>query len=172
MENYSIKYMETHCIDVFFFYGEYPIHILTAGGIIPEKLNDILRNRTMQEEIERRSSDAELLDFSINGDYVQSLIDRHNAVLEEYLNIGQFQNISEFNIEQGREQILAYFHLYAGLGFYSYDCCKVKEDGTSIYRMVAWPNEMKHIDFELPYFSPKIIELGSNETPLPEYFEM
>ena len=172
MEKYSIKYMETHCIDVFFACGQYPIHILTAGSIIPDALNDILRNRTLQEEVERNVGASGPASPSTNSAYIQSLINKHLSVLEECRGIKQFQGINKIDLEPDANQIPAHFLAYAKLGFYSYDCSEVKDDGTAVYRLMAWPDKTFQLNYDLPQFAPKGFSVSGNVPPLPEYIEL
>jgi len=177
MEKYSILYMETHCIDVFFAFGEYPIHLLTAGSMIPDALNDILRNRTLQEEIERNESGSTSLEISTNDAYIGDLITRHYSTIEEYRRLAQFQgndpNLNLYFPEPVRDQITAHFRYYANQGFYSYDCSEVKENGTAVYRMIAWPKKMRPVPYDLPQYTPVNFNASSNDTyPLPDHIEL
>lgn len=155
MDKYSKKYMENHCIDVFFNYGVYPIHILTAGSIIPNELNDILRNRTLQEEVERNESNpAPVL---TNDAYIQSVIEKHNKVVEGLRQKEQLKGGNVVLQTPSPEQIASRFHLYASKGFYSYDCSEVKEDGTAVYKLIAYPDRLRQVNFNLPDFQPSVI---------------
>ena len=145
---------------------------MTAGSIIPEALNDILRNRTLQEEIARNVGSAGPASPSTNTAYVQSLIDRHLSVLDEYLEIRQFQGVNRIDIQPDAAQIPAHFLAYAKQGFYSYDCSEVKDDGTAVYRLMAWPDKTFQLNYDLPQFAPKGFSVSGNVPPLPEYLEM
>ncbi len=164
--------MENHCIDVFFTFQQYPIHVLTAGSIIPDELNNILLNRTLQEEIERTDVGANPSVISTNGNYIQSLIDKHKALVEEASKNAQINSNEVFCPVPDAGQVSSHFRFYAKQGFYSYDCYEVKEDGTAIYRLMAWPNQTRKAQFELPQFEPKGLRAGNNVLPLSEFFEM
>ena len=155
MDKYSKKYMENHCIDVFFNYGVYPIHILTAGSIIPDGLNDILRNRTLQEEVERNESNP--VPVSTNDAYIQSVIEKHNKAVEGLRQTEQFKDGNTVFHTPSHEQIASRFRFYASRGFYSYDCSEVKEDGTAVYKLVANPDRLQQVNFNLPDFQPPVI---------------
>lgn len=163
--------METHCIDVFFACGQYPIHILTAGSKIPDALNDILRNRTLQEEIERNEGGAAPVATSTNTSYIRSLRNKHYTVIEEYQKISQFQGYNEFDLQLEDNQISAHFLVYARQGFYSYDCSEIKEDGTAVYKLMAWPEQVQQLNYDLPQFAPKGFKVDNNGI-LPETLEM
>ena len=163
--------METHCIDVFFAFRQYPIHIVTAGSIIPDELNDIMRNRTLQEETERNKDSAVSISLSTNKSYIISLLDRHRSIIEECRRITQFQESNESYPQPEANQIPDHFLFYAKRGFYSYDCCKVKEDGTAIYRLMAWPEKTQKMNYDLPQFTPKGLK-ENKILHLPEYIEL
>lgn len=170
MDKYSIKYMETHCIDVFFTDGKNPIHIMTAGSIIPDELNDILRNRTLQEEIERNEGGAVGAALSINNNYISELVQRHNSVVNEYIQRVQGNNASYPAPDDS--QISSHFRYYASQGFYSYDCTEVREDGTAVYRLMAWPEQAQQMKYNLPKFQPQSSANNNTSFPCPEYLEM
>ena len=172
MDKYSVKYMETHCIDVFFACGPYPIHILTACSIIPDALNDILRNRTLQEEIERNEGGAAVSAISSNGDYIKSLIEKHRSVIAEYRQKLQSNELIEYFPNPDVEQIISHFRYYANQGFYSYDCCEVKDEGTAVYRLMAWPDKTLQLNYNLPQFEPNGFVVSSNLPPIPEFIEI
>lgn len=162
MDKYSKKYMENHCIDVFFNYGVYPIHILTAGSIIPDGLNDILRNRTLQEEVERNESNP--VPVSTNDAYIQSVIEKHNKVVEDLRQTKQFKRDNAVSQTPSPEQIASRFRFYAGKGFYSYDCSEVKKDGTAVYKLVACPDRLQQVKFNLPDFQPSVIIKSADQS--------
>ena len=159
--------MENHCIDVFFACGDYPIHVLTAGSIIPDELNDIFQNRTLQEKTEHNEGGKTDVDFTANSEYIQSLI-RKNQVFIENSHQTQWGVIDV----PSEEQVLSHFRFYASQGFYSCDCSEVKEDGTAVYRLMAWPNQLQPLNYQLPQFTPREFSKGNNEFPLPETFLM
>ena len=172
MDKYSIKYMENHCIDVFFACGQFPIHVLTSGSILPDALNDIVRNRTLQEEVERNENGGTSSEVTTNTAYIQALIDRHRSVIEKYREKAQFAGPNAEFPNPNPEQISSHFQYYASLGFYSYDCSEIKGDGTAVYRLMAWPNKTREVPFELPQFSPANFKTTQNTPPTPELFEM
>lgn len=161
MDKYSKKYMENHCIDVFFTYGNYPIHVLTAGSIIPDGLNDILRNRTLQEEVERNESNP--VPVLTNDAYIQSVIEKHNKVVEGLRQKEQLKGGNVVLQTPSPEQIALRFRYYAGKGFCSYDCSEVKEDGTAVYKLVAYPDRLQQVKFNLPDFQPSVMIKANNQ---------
>lgn len=167
MDKYSKKYLENHCIDVFFTCGDFPIHVLTAGSIIPDELNDILRNRTLQEEVERDEGANAPVQVSTNDAYIQSVIEKHNTVVEGFRQIGQFKGGNAVFHTPSPEQIASRFRFYASRGFYSYDCSEVNEDGTAVYKLVAYPDRLQQVKFNLPDFQPSVM-IKANNQAIPE----
>lgn len=161
MDKYSKKYMENHCIDVFFNCEGYPIHVLTAGSIIPDGLNDILRNRTLQEEVERNESNP--VPVSTNDAYIQSVIKQHNKAVEGLRQMEQFKGGNDILKTPSPEQIASRFRCYARRGFYSYDCSEVNEDGTAVYKIVAYPDRLQQVKFNLPDFQPSVMIKANNQ---------
>ena len=175
MERYSEKYMETHSIDVFFKCGKCPIHVLTSGSIIPEGLNDILRNRTLQEMAElngNRRNGQEGPNVSLNTQYIQTLINRHDSLVRELAQENQNIRFDELPLSPNVDQIVEHFSFYARQGFYSYDCEAVNEDGTAVYTLMVWPNNAFHMDLELPNFVPNGFEGNMNGDIPPEQIWM
>lgn len=167
--------METHCIDVFFKCGRYPIHVLTSGSILPDGLNDILRNRTLQEIVEsngNRGNGQDAVNVSLNAQYIQTLIDRHNSLVLDLAQKNQNAGLDELSISPRIDQIVEHFSFYARQGFYSYDCEYVNEDGTAVYRLMAWPDNMLYVDFKLPEFVPNEIKDSMNGNIPPEQIRM
>ena len=155
MDKYSKKYMEEHCIDVFFKCGKFPIHVLTAGSLLPDALNDIVRNRTLQQITEAFSSNGPgAPTISVNKQYVQLLLGKWDSYIE-YGNQKNHPGHSDFLQRPDEEKITSRFRFYAGQGFYSYDCSEVYTDGTAEYRLMAWPDTLSSkTTLDLPEFSP------------------
>lgn len=168
--------METHCIDVFFKCGKYPIHVLTSGSILPEGLNNILRNRTLQEIVDsngdRVGGEANAPKVSVNTQYARTLIDKHNRLIQELTHKNGNFVFDELPFSPNVDHIMEHFSFYARQGFYSYDCETVNEDGTAVYRLMAWPDNLQHVDFELPCFVPDGFEDNVRENMSPEELRM
>lgn len=148
MAEYDKDYMQEHCIDVYFRYGERPFHVLTYGTIIPALLNDVDRNRSLQHQT---AVDWEALAIpsvvNINYEYV-------SAVRRESIQAaGDMARYEQLIPDE--DTIVQMFKPNAELGFYSYDCVEELEDGKGRYRLVAYPGmEINVHDFDtLPEFT-------------------
>lgn len=142
MAEYSINYMESHCIDVFFYCLGREIHVLTDGNHIPSFLNDRDRNRTIQQATARLIGSAiRLENIRINQGYI--------SLIRDYA--------TEANPLPEYEILLGMFLPMAQLGFYSYDCIETYNDGRGRYHLVASPDSrcdvcLLKIKANLPYF--------------------
>lgn len=128
MAEYEIGYMQEHCIDVYFFFGDLPFHVLTYGTIIPTALNDVDRNRRIQHQV------AVDMDGTQNDDAVhieQGYVTEIRAVTA--------QLVEDETLIPDERTIVQLFKPAAELGFYSYDCIEELEDGRGLYRLVAYP---------------------------------
>jgi len=148
MAEYEKEYMQEHCIDVYFRYGERPFHVLTYGTIIPAALNDVDRNRALQHQAVVDWEFLEtLIAVHINQEYV-------SAVRSESIQASGDMAIYE-QLIPNEDTILQMFRPNAELGFYSYDCVEELENGRGLYSLVAFPGTgMNNHGFEtLPEFS-------------------
>lgn len=142
MAQYTPGYMQSHCIDVFFQYGGRAIHVLTDGCGIPEELNDIERNRTLQQQttISGSQIEARWNEVTINPPYLDLL--RRDAVAGEY------------DLPEDSE-LLAMFAPMASLGYYTYDCISYDEH-SALFVLVAKPLDGSRIEQNLPACSDSI----------------
>lgn len=145
MDRYTKKYLESHCVDVFFRCGDKPIHILTFGNDIPEELNNIVTNRKLQQTVVRMHQ-YRVGDYLDNGSVIinDSYLQTINAQFTVY-------NQSHPEMESQMPElsdIVRMFAPNAGIGFYSYDFSKLENDKAE-YVLVASPSQNTRIDQEL-----------------------
>lgn len=137
MSKYRKSYIKSHCIDLFFHYGEMAIHAMTDGNVFPDALNNLEKNRGIQREVALRVR-PEYNNIIIASAYATSFEERLRITQQERLEIGVHLNI---------------FFSMAELGFYSYDCVEVDENGRGKYELVARTNRHgMNVDMELPEF--------------------
>lgn len=126
--------MLDHCIDVYFRYRGMPFHVLTYGTIIPQALNDVEVNRTLQHQ-------AAVSMAEWQGDGVANIEEGYVLSVRE----GVIQAIGENDNPERwmptRSRILQMFEPMAKLGFYSYDCVQELEQGRGLYQLVAYPGD-------------------------------
>lgn len=136
MAQYTPGYLQSHCIDVVFQYQGRAIHVLTDGCGIPEELNDIERNRTLQRLNAIRSNQIEgrWNEVSINPQYLDLL--RRDAIAGEY-------GLPE------ESDLLAMFAPMASLGYYTYDCI-ASDEHSALFMLVAKPLDGSRIEQNLP----------------------
>ena len=136
MAQYSPGYLQSHCIDVFFQYKGTAIHVLTDGCGIPDDLNDIERNRTLQRQVAISSNQIEVRrnEVTINPRYRDLL--RRDAVSGEY------------DLPEDPE-LLAMFAPMASLGYYTYDCVSFDEH-SALFMLVAKPLDGSRVEQNLP----------------------
>lgn len=153
MARYSKNYMLSHCIDVFFLFNSRPFHFLTDGCIIPEPLNNIVQNRTIQKQTAIASQEITSRDYiTINQRYLR-------AIRAEALNYN--------DDSPNDDELISMFLPMASIGFYSYDCIE-SDEHSATFMLVASPNEGVVVsdDFLLPkYEEIEVIENGANDVP-------
>lgn len=128
MARYSESYMLEHCIDVFFFYGDRKMHVLTDGNFIPDLLNDRNVNREIQRFVAKKiPNEITLANIQVEQTYLDSL--KIKSILDDA------------NIPFPEPEVLVrMFAPMAQLGFYSYDCTETYLDGRGKYVLVASPD--------------------------------
>ena len=184
MDKYSDLYMQTHCIDVFFRHKGIPVHVLTRGCRIPETLNDLKRNRTLQERTElsvrENLSFRNVLDLDVknnfgiadriivNEDYWAQLVENSKAVLREHYHKEYEEEVQD--LLPSLNEFANHFAIYASLGFYSYICDDVHEDGTATYVLIAHPRAIAPTEMDLPEFD--IDNIPSDIISMPDTFRM
>ena len=184
MKKYIDLYMEEHCIDVFFSFVGFPIHILTSGNILPPSLNDLNSNRTLQETTEHVILQYAYTDWKsvyhsdfqnsviINYDYCNQVQNQVGDVLRTYHSL----NLSDNDLSHlipSMDDFIEHFVLYALLGFHSYNCSEIHENGTATYRKVATPIKNKsnsYFGFVLPEYT--IYGVSPNVKEMPDMFVM
>ena len=141
MIKYTDSYMREHCIDVFFSVSGVHIHVLTGGSLLPPALNDIQRNRTLQETIERKlvqyRETAPEIAPETTPETADNLIARNSVIINydywyqiqnqvrETLRTYRFLDYSDNDLSQiipSFEDFNGHFARYALLGFHSYNC--------------------------------------------------
>ena len=167
MAEYSVEYMQEHCIDVYFRYGDQPFHVLTYGTTIPAVLNDVDRNRRLQHQVAVDTEDLdEGLEVQINDDYVIAIREASTQAAGELA-----RNVDVIPEER---IILQMFKPAAQLGFYSYDCVEELGNGNGEYRLVAYPGEdVQMHEYEgLPQFEGIEVIERNEETGVVMRFRM
>ena len=138
MSKYRASYIKSHCIDLFFRFGEKAIHAMTDGNVFPDALNELERNRKIQREVAGRVRPG-VFDHIVRASaYV--------TAFEERLRQTQPENL-------GIDVHLELFFSMAELGFYSFDCVETDENGRGKYELVAFPaRHGMNADVELPEY--------------------
>lgn len=138
MAKYRESYIHSHCIDLFFSYNGLAIHIMTDGNEIPDSLNDIERNRDIQRIVAIQSE---------NQDVNQEQIIINPSILKYISSIN-----TDGNELPDRELMLGMFLPIAEMGFNSYDCVGIDENGRGKYILVARPANNPAVNIEVPSF--------------------
>lgn len=138
MSKYRASYIKSHCIDLFFRYGEKTIHAMTDGNVFPDALNELERNRRIQREVALRVRPGVFDNIVRSQAYVDAF--------EERLGLTRQENL-------GIDVHLEMFFSMAELGFYSFDCVGTDENGRGKYELVARPERHgMNVEVELPVF--------------------
>ena len=116
--NYTEDYLRTHDIDVFFVLNGIPVHVATAGGLIPRQM----RNR---EKLRAVQSMVSSIDFVCNEEEVE-----YN---ERFLQQRFRQD------EKARRDYLVSFTEMARKGFVSMDRTNWQESDDNHYHVVCKP---------------------------------
>ena len=134
MMKLSKAYINSHDIDWFAFYEGKYIHVASAGGLLPQIVNDRTKLRFLQK-------------------YVKELPLGNHEIVKNIKQVISGHNLSE-------EQLDDYFESFENMakkGFYSYDKVDINDTEDNKYILVAYPKEPINIkkieDLDFPNLS-------------------
>lgn len=116
MNEYPSKYLQSHDIDWFYVINGIPIHFASAGGIIPNAVNNREKLRLTQCKVNKLPCVLNDTDIQINPNLYEQFEDEQ--ALNEYLNS---------------------FNAMAKKGFVSYDRTDIQDPTSSVYIYVCGP---------------------------------
>lgn len=116
---YYDAYLLNHDIDWFFIANGFYVHAASAGGSLPDQINDIEKLIEVQYQVEQ------LPDIYSNDDIVYN-----NTVINNLLRI---------NGEKGRRQYIESFTAMARKGFVSFDRTNILDPTNNQYHLVCRP---------------------------------
>jgi len=115
---YDITYLESKDIDWFFMYGDVYVHVASAGGAIPDEVNDRETLRDLQHKVAEADPIFSKDDIIIN-----------EAIMSKMFN----------NNPKGREAYLESFVEMSMSGFVSLDRTNIEDINDNTYHIVCRP---------------------------------
>ena len=133
---YTEIYMMNHDIDWFCVVNGIYIHVASAGGMLPNSINNIDKLKDMQHQ-------------------VQMLPDIYSDEEIEYNDHAIINVVGENNFK-ARQQYVESFVAMARKGFASFDRTNISEFSNNQYHLVCWPKGFERKPQGLELFNPKI----------------
>lgn len=133
---YSDSYIANHDIDWFCTIGGLCVHVASAGGKIPDLINDDDQLRTIQHQVELLPDIYSDEDISYNEAAISRVIGQENG-------------------PKARAQYLESFSAMARKGFISLDKKNIADPEDNHYHMVCWPSRMDRMPqgLDLPQYT-------------------
>ncbi len=151
--SYSVIEEECKDIDWFCIIDKYPIHVASAGGILPEIIKKEKKINQKNRKIIKNAS--EYCDYKLNpklkniiSKYINPKDESHILAVLEALNLKSNKPIDTYI-----EKVYAHsFIEFAKKGFYSFDKSNINDPNDGKYHLVASPSKLitNEIISELP----------------------
>lgn len=138
---YRKEYLKTRDIDWFCNINNVWIHVASAGGNLPDIVNDSTKNRDIQFLVAQLPDIHNIEDINVNE---KNLAQRFSQVE---------------NIEEARNNYLLTFVAMAKKGFVSFDRTNLSEQEDNHYHIVAWPKKIKPLNLLVPTFNIETFNL-------------
>lgn len=174
---YPNSYLFSHDIDWFWLVNGVYVHVASAGGLIPDEINDIDELRRVQHQVEMLPDIYSDEDLQFNNEVIESLLNN--------------------NLAESREEYIKSFAAMARKGFVTFDRTNIGDLLDNQYHMVCKPKTINRtpqgIDLQRTTFEyhgnyaevvlqtevlvPIILYLSlkkqkSSQTPSPQYAEI
>lgn len=149
----SENYIQSKDIDWFCCINGVYVHVASAGGELPDIINDNNKLREIQEAVSKLPDIYEDEELEINETFIRSELEK---------NIRQLQEMDiyhgNYDINKGVEDYTSTFKIMARKGFTSYDRTHVSEIDDNHYHWVVRPRNNSRIpQIELPTVKTKDI---------------
>lgn len=142
---YTNEYLLSHDIDWFFFINKKYIHVASAGGIIPEQINDIDKLRNIQRKV-----------FEL-----PSIFEEGEIILNEAFLDNRFNN--KIYGEHQRSNYLRSFMDMSRKGFISLDRTNLNNWEDNTYHIVCMPPKHNSLEELQEIFKVELLEEPFNE---------
>lgn len=152
---YSDSYLFSHDIDWFCMFYGLPIHVASAGGRIPDEINDVDKLRSLQHQVE-----------------MLPLVFEEDDIVYNEFGIGQVLGNA---LEAGREDYIRSFARMAQKGFFSFDRINygnpIEEDQLLL---VCFPHQIiRGFDgIEIPVINNKSSLSKAFKSALPQLYQV
>lgn len=137
-QQYTKDYMQTHDIDYFCIINGVPVHIASEGGRIPDILNN---KEILQEQCHWV--------YGLPDTYNNNEIQTNDNKIEEIINDGGYEYLTELELEQSKRHDIAKEMYYSSFikmaqkGFYSFGKSNPDNPEDPYYHIVARPQSFK-----------------------------
>lgn len=138
---YDISYLQTNDIDWFFRYNGVAFHAASAGGMLPDTINDRETLRSIQYRAHNLPDVFGDEDIVINREAIDRVLRRNEAYqIEDY----DYTEMFDFYLES--------FISMARKGFVSIDRTNIDNPYDDLYHVVCYPRDYRDIklDLDLP----------------------
>lgn len=136
-EKYDMAYIQSHDIDWFCVIDDVPVHVASAGGAIPDNLNNREKLREQQYEV-----------YNLPDIVSDNEIDINYPFLFQHLGIQPEDDLAV-------QDYLNSFLAMARKGFASYDRRDINDLNAEEYICVCKPNNNQTINLDIPRINSK-----------------
>ena len=146
MAEYSLDYLEAKDIDWFFRINDIYIHVASAGGKLPDFINNRERLRQIQKQVQSiiESISKEALEY--NDGFLNGYLERMNELMPN-------ENMD------WRHEYLMSFEGFARRGFISIDRTNIEDSNDSLYHVVCRPILPPKVNIDIPVIeAPNALE--------------
>lgn len=137
---YDKAYIQSKDIDWFCVIGGVYCHIASAGGVLPDQINDREKLRDIQKKVSDASDMFTENDIVINNEFLLQRFGRY---------------------DDNRDAIEAYLESFRNMtrkGFVSIDRTDVMNTSENLYHIVCYPKERR----DLSEFFPDLVQVDGN----------
>ena len=155
------NYINTRDLDWFACVNGVYIHVASAGGELPDLVNDIERLRAIQQEVSERPNVYEENEIDLNEQFIKEKLQENVRRLKEY----GLENVA-YDEDEDFQDYITTFAAMARKGFYSFDRTNVTDPTDNQYHLVAYPKQLGGVN------NLNIPHLLSVKTNITEIFAM
>lgn len=145
MLKFSLQFQLSHDIEWFAKVGDYCIHAMSFGGLLPQLVNERNRNFILMRKAFQMAVQEKALTY--NDYYINRRLSRYK---EQY---------SDEQYELRRKRYLAHFEQMAARGFFSFDRDLTNEE---IYHLIVRPQSECSLEWfkeRMPEFPTSVVSL-------------
>ena len=138
MSIYSLEYLESKDIDWFFQVNGIYVHVASAGGKLPDFINNRERLREIQKHVQSLIPEISIQNLTYNDSFLDGYVEDMNQLAP-----------NEGGIDWRREYLRS-FEGFAQRGFISIDRSNLMDNDDPMYHVVCRPIQTPRLEIDIP----------------------